>query len=125
MYSCISFFSSSLSSRTSSKQGKLFEPALTNIPVHYRSRALLQYDNSNDIQYTYDAPFQKKYLRRNVIHDSLSARKQGKDTVKFGRRMKSKEDLIEQGLLTPDTKMFPTMESDCEETFNETDVNRY
>lgn len=104
-----------LTTRVSSKQGRFYDPKLINIPNHYRSRALLQFDNSNNIDYTYDSPFKTKYLKRSVIHDSLSARKQ-KDMVKLGRRMKSRENMIEMS--------FPTVESDCEETFNKTDVNR-
>jgi len=84
---------------------------------------LLQFANSDDIDYDeFDAPFKGKQIQH------LLRQRQSKDQpIKFRRKSpllsKSNSELLEDEFLQ-ENKMFPSLETDCEETFNKTHVNR-
>ena len=114
-----------LPSRSSKNGASLIEPKLNKIPsIHFKSRALLQFDNSNDIDYEeeFDAPFRGKQ-----IQNLLRQRYYKDQPIKFRRKSpllsKLNNELLEEELLQ-EHKMFPSLESDCDETFNKTDANR-
>ena len=97
--------------------------------MHFKSRALLQYDNSNSIEYNFDLPFEMKPF--NVKHFEQNRRYFKAHHTKPVKRPSMKKMLpskdnqvLESGYLNEDEKLFPPIDSDCEETFNKTDVNR-
>ena len=96
--------------------------------MHFKSRALLQYDNSNSIDYNFDLPFKVKPF--NVKHFEQNRKHFKAHHTKLSKRpsmkkMPSKDNqILENGYLNGEEKLFPPIDSDCEETFNKTDVNR-
>ena len=119
-----------MTSRTN-KMSSLIEPQIKDLPtMHFKSRALLQYDNSNNIEYNFDLPFKvksfnvNKHFEQNRKHFKTHT-KPTKKTLLMKRAPNKNNHILESGYLNDEEKLFPSIDSDCEETFNKTDVNRY
>lgn len=117
----------------SNKKSSLIEPQIKDLhaAMHFKSRALLQYDNSNNIEYdTFNSPFKVKpfnvkhfeHNKRQFKHQSFHPTKSLKKALP--KTIQSDRVILDGDYLHRDSKLFPSIDSDCEETFNKTDVNR-